>query len=142
MERKNKQTFRMYCTVLIGHHVSTVDTLILLCSGTSAFLNELKSLGVMFADSLVLMKLLRTSSINSSLLSKVPDNKLGTVHYTLVSLEKNSMPMTPLRLLKHCRKYYSIHHVQNVFEHGQRITAEDAIKDVQFLDKRHAIVQT
>ena len=57
----------------------------------------------------------------------------------LVSLEKNSMPTTPLKMSKHCRKCYS---TQDIFEHGRTITAEDAIKDVQFLDKRHTIVQT
>ena len=77
---KEKTNKPFACTVLIGHNVSTFDTPILLRSGTSTFLNELKSLKVMFADSLVLMKQLRTSSINSSLLSRVPDNKLGTLY--------------------------------------------------------------
>ena len=41
-EKCKEKTRPFACTVLIGHNVSTFDTPILLRSGTSAFLNELK----------------------------------------------------------------------------------------------------
>lgn len=44
----------------------------------------------MFADSLVLMKQLGTSSTITSALSKAPDNKLGTLHSSLFGEEFNA----------------------------------------------------
>jgi hypothetical protein len=48
-------------------------------------------------------------------------------------------------MLKRCPKYYFIARslqvtVQQILEHGRSTTVEDAIKDVQFLDQRNAIV--
>ena len=77
-------------------------------------------------------------------MSKVPDNKLGTLYAGFFGEEFNAHDAIEdvkalSKVLFHSPLQIT---VQDIFEHGQTITAEDAIKDVQFLDKRHAIVQT
>ena len=79
-EKCKQKTYKpSVVTVLIGHNASTFDTPVLLRSAPSTFSARLKSLGVIFADSLVLIKHLRTCSINTAFLSNLPEQQVRHV---------------------------------------------------------------
>jgi hypothetical protein len=101
---KNKQTFK------------TTLLLTLLRSAAPTFSERLKWLGIIFADNLVLVKQLIkiiSSNMDSPLLSKLPDNKLGTLHAGLC-IEKNSMYTMHLKML--VLKTQTKEHI-NLFSH-------------------------
>ena len=134
----------MRSSLLIGHNTSTFDTPLLLHSTLSTFSARLKSLRIIFADSLDLnMKQLQSCSINSALLSNLPNN-LYTLYAGLFKEEFNAhdaleyvkaLPKIPFH-----SSIPSSYRVQQILEHGRSTTVEDAIKNVQFLNQRHAII--
>ena len=128
---------------MIGHNASTFDIPVLLRSAPSTFSARLKSLGVIFADSLVLIKHLRTCSINTALLSNLP-NKLGTLYAGLFKQQFDAHDaLEDVKALSKILFHSSLKvTVQQILEHSGSTTVEDAIKDVQFLDRRDAIAQT
>ena len=115
-EEKCKHVQKTYkpsvVTVLIGHNASTFDIPLLLRSTPLTFSARLKSLGVILADSLVLIKHLRSCGINTPLLSNLPSNELGTLyaglfkqqfnaHDALVDLKALSLKVTVQQILEH-----------------------------------------
>ena len=77
-------------TVLIGHNASAFDVPTLLRTSPSTFNERLKSLKIIFADSLVHIKQLRSSGINSTLFGKLSDNKLSALYSGLFKKEFNA----------------------------------------------------
>ena len=67
-------------TVLIGHNDSAFNFPTLLQTSPSTFNERLKLLKIIFADSFVLIKQMRSSGINSAILGKLSDNKLSTLY--------------------------------------------------------------
>ena len=129
-EKCKQKTYKpSVVTVLIGHNASTFDTPVLLRSAPSTFSARLKSLRVIFADSLVLIKHLRTCSINTAFLSNLPNNKLGTLYAVLFKQQFDA-----LEDVKALSKILFHSSLKVTVQHSGSTTVEDAIKDVQFLD--------
>jgi hypothetical protein len=115
-------------SLLIGHNASTFDTPLLLRSTPSTFSAKLKSLRIIFADSLVLIKQLQSCSINFALLSNLPNNNLDTLYGGLS--KRNLMRTMHSKMLKRCPKYYFIARslqvtVQQILEHSRSTTVDD-----------------
>lgn len=138
IEEKCKQkTYKpSVVTVLIGHNASTFDSPLLLRSAPSTFSGRQKSLGVIFADSLVLIKHLRTCSINTAPLSNLPNNKLGTLYAGLFKQQFDAHgALEDVKALSKILFHSSFKvTVQQILEHSGSTTVEGAIRDVQFLD--------
>ena len=84
-----------------------------------------------------------TCSINTALYSNIP-NKLGTLYAGLFKQQFVAHDaLEDVKALSKVLFHSSLKvTVQQILEHSGSTTVEDAIKDVQFLDRRQAIIQT
>ena len=124
-----------------GHNSSLLDTPVLLRSGGFSFVDQLTSLDVVFADSLLLFKSVRKSELPSSaILLPCKSNKLTSLYSHL--LDKDFHAHDAIEdvkalikiLFKSSLKVTS----EQVMEHGRVATAKQACDDLVFLDQRHA----
>ena len=80
----NKETHKPVITVMVGYNSALFDTPVLLRSAVSSFVDQLTSLDVVFADSLLLFKSVRKSELPSSTtLLSCKGNKLTSLYLHL-----------------------------------------------------------
>jgi hypothetical protein len=77
----NRETHKPVITVMVGHNSALFDTPVLFRSAGSSFVDQLTSLDVIFADSLLLFKSIRKSELPSStILLPCKGNKLISLY--------------------------------------------------------------
>lgn len=127
--------------VLLGHNASVFDTPRLLLSAGPTFTCTLTKMKVLFADSLSLLKALRRQP-NSPL--KSATNKLSDVYETLFSAKFEAHDA--LEDVKALRKILFTGPLQisgeQVVNHGNCVSANEAFDEAIFLERRKATILT
>ena len=134
------------CTVLIGHNARQFDIPILLRNSASEIHEEMQALGICFGDSLPLFEHLsktkhaaltqsngKRCSSNQSSIYKSLFNKKFDAHNAkedVVALHR-ILFSSPINLTE-----------QDIVTHCKPISTVDALKDTQYLDTRHRLLQT
>ena len=87
---------------------------------------------------------MRSSGINLALLGKLSDNMLAILYSGLFKKESNAHDaLEDVKALSKVLFHSSLQiSIEQILQHGQKATVEDAISEVKFLDKRHEILHT
>ena len=140
----NRETHKPVITVMVGHNSALFDTPVLLRFAGSSFVDQLTSLDVVFADTLLLFKSVRKSELPSStILLTCKGNKLTSLYSHLFKEVFNAHDAIEdvKALIKILFKSSLEFTPEQVVEHGRTVTAKQAYVDMMFLDQRHARAQ-
>lgn len=139
------ETGKPVISVMIGHNSSLFDTPTLLRSAGTDFVAKLTSLDVLFADSLLLFKKLRSQDHPSSkIIGPCKGNKLTTLYSHIFDETFNAHDATEDVKALNKTLFQSALEItpEVIIDHAQAITAKQAFEDMTFIDQRHARVKT
>ena len=141
----NRETHKPVITDMVGHNSALFDTPVLLRSAGSSFVDQVTSLDVVFADSLLLFKSIRKSELPSStILLPCKGNKLISLYSHLFKEDFHAHDAIEdvKALIKILFKSSLEITTEQVIGHGRVATAKQAYDDKVFLDERHARAET
>ena len=140
------RTSKDVCTILIGHNARRFDIPILLRNSASEIHVEMQALGICFGDSLPLFEHLsktkhpaltksngkRCPSNQSSIYESLFNEKFDAhdAKEDVIALQR-ILFSSPINLTE-----------QDIVTHCKPISTVDALKDTQYLDNRHRLLQT
>ena len=130
---------------MIGHNSSLFDTPTILRSAGTGFVANLTLLDVLFADSLLLFKKLRSPDHPSTkIISPCKGNNMTTLYLHIFDETFNAYDATEdVKSLNKILFQSPLEITPEIIvEHAQAITTKQAFKDMTFIDQRHARVKT
>ena len=146
IDRAKTTTSKPVHTVLIGHNVSTFDTPILLRCAGEEIAKKLQSQDIWFADSLVLFKALIKSKLPSLCCpdGTFPKPNQSSLYKALFGESFNAHDaledVLALRKILFSSKLELS--AETIVDQSLLVTVRHAVKDMNYLDRRHNIVQS